>query len=174
MQQARQPLRELLILWCSTTGGSEQLASAAEDAACQVAQGTDRLRVCRLHADDAQPADLLAADGFLFISPEHLGSLSGTMKSLFDRCYYPVLDQLNGRPYALIVCAGSDGEGSVRQVERIVTGWRLRKVAEPLIVLTHAQTPEEILAPKTIAPAELARAAELGAALAEGIASGIW
>ena len=43
-----------------------------------------------------------------------------------------------------------------------------------MIVCTHAQTPEAILAPKTIPPAELARAEELGEALAIGVSLGVW
>lgn len=41
------------------------------------------------------------------------------------------------------------------------------------MVLTHAQTPEAILKPKTIGAANLARAEELGAALAAGLAMGV-
>jgi len=100
--------------------------------------------------------------------------MAGMTKDFFDRCWYPVLDRVNGRPFAAIVCAGSDGQGAIRQLERFATGWRLRTVAEPLLVITHAQTPEAILAPKTIAPAELARAAERGATLAAGLAVGLW
>jgi multimeric flavodoxin WrbA len=100
--------------------------------------------------------------------------MAGLMKEFFDRVYYPVLDQLNGRPYALLVCAGSDGTGAVRQIERIATGLRLKAVAPALIVITHAQTPEAILAPKTIAPEELARCAEIGAGLAAGLAAGVY
>jgi hypothetical protein len=59
-------------------------------------------------------------------------------------------------------------------VERIATGWRLKAVAQPLIVITRAQTPEEILAPKRVAAADLAQAAELGAAMAQGLAMGIF
>jgi multimeric flavodoxin WrbA len=96
------------------------------------------------------------------------------MKDFFDRSYYAALDQVNGRPYAVLVCAGSDGAGAVRQVERIATGLRLRAVAPALIVCTHAQTRAAILAPKQIAPAELARCAEIGAALAAGLAAGVF
>jgi hypothetical protein len=59
-------------------------------------------------------------------------------------------------------------------MERILTGWRLRAVGEALIVCTNAQTPEAILAPKTIANADLARCAEFGAALAAGLVTGIY
>ena len=73
-----------------------------------------------------------------------------------------------------MICAGSDGENAARQLARIATGWRLREVQPPLIICTHAQTPEEILAPKVIAEASLAQCRELGAGLMAGVASGIW
>src|SRR3546814_9393780 len=66
------------------------------------------------------------------------------MKEMFDRCYYPCLGQLEGRPYATIICAGSDGENAQRQLDRIATGWRLKRVADRVIVNTAAQTPEAI------------------------------
>jgi multimeric flavodoxin WrbA len=100
--------------------------------------------------------------------------MAGMMKDFFDRCYYPVLERIEGRPYASMVCAGSDGSGAARQIERICTGWRLKAVAPALIVNTHAQTPEAILAPKQISPDELARCRELGEALASGLALGVY
>jgi hypothetical protein len=41
-------------------------------------------------------------------------------------------------------------------------------------VCTHAQTPERILAPKTIGEEDLQRCEEIGAALAAGLALGIF
>ena len=73
-----------------------------------------------------------------------------------------------------MLCAGSDGQGAARQISRIATGWRLRAVAAPLIVCTRAQTAEAILAAKTIVPADLARCHDLGAALAAGLAVGVF
>jgi multimeric flavodoxin WrbA len=103
-----------------------------------------------------------------------LAALSGRMKYFFDRTYYPVLERIQARPYALMVCAGSDGQNAVRQIERIAAGWRLKAVAEPIVVCTHAQSAEAIVAPKTISPAQLARCEELGAAMAAGLAMGIF
>jgi len=123
-----------------------------------------------LQASDAGPADVLAADGYIFATPENLAALAGLMKDFFDRTYYAALDQINGRPYAVLVCAGSDGQNAARQIERIAAGWRLRAVADPIIVCTHAQTPETILAPKLIGSADLARGEEVGATLAAGLA----
>jgi len=110
----------------------------------------------------------------VFATPENLASMSGQLKDFFDRSYYAVLDQVNGRPYATLVCAGSDGHGAVRQIERIATGWRLRAVAEPVIVCTHAQTKEAILAPKHIGAEDLERCRALGEAMATGLALGVF
>lgn len=125
-------------------------------------------------AHQANAADLIAADGSLFVCPENLGSMAGMMKDFFDRAYYPALGRIEGRPYAAMICAGSDGEGAARQIARIATGWRLRAIADPLILCTHAQTTEAILAPKVIAEADLARCRDLGATMAEGLVMGIF
>ena len=127
-----------------------------------------------LLAVEAQPADVLAADGYIFAAPETLAAISGLMKNFFDRTYYPALERIKGRPYAILICAGSDGQNAARQLERIATGWRLRAVAEPIVVCTHAQTPEAIFAPKVIGSDDLSRCEELGAALAAGLAMGIF
>lgn len=162
--------RTLLIVHHSTTGGTRQMAEAAAESA----RRAEDVAVILRHAAAAGPDDLLAADGFLFATPEMLAAIAGMMKDFFDRSYYPVLDRIAGRPYALLVCAGSDGSNAVRQVERIATGWRLKRVADPLIVCTHAQTPEAILAPKHIAAEDLTRCRDLGEAMATGLSLGIF
>ena len=156
----------LAIIWHSRTGASQALAQAAARGAAT--QG--RL----IPAEQAGPADLLAAAGYLFVCPENLGTMSGAMKEMFDRCYYPLLGRIEGRAYATMIAAGSDGHGAQAQVDRIATGWRLRRVAEPLIVNTAAQTPEAILAPKVLPPQVLRQAEEIGAALASGLEQGIF
>jgi multimeric flavodoxin WrbA len=163
-------MKTMLIVYHSMTGGTKQMA----DAAAAGARTERELMVAFLRAPDAGPADVLAADGYLFATPENLASMSGLMKDFFDRTYYAALDRLNGRPYATLVCAGSDGRQAAAQIERIATGWRLRAVAEPLIVCTQAQAPEAILRPKQIARADLERCEEIGATLAAGIAMGIF
>lgn len=170
MTDTAPPLKRLLIVYHSQTGATEQMARAVWRGAADEAGIDARL----LHAGDAGPEDVLAAAGYVFATPENLAAISGLMKDFFDRCYYPALDRLNGRPYAALVCAGSDGSNAARQIERIATGWRLRAIAPPLIVRTHAQTTEQILAPKTVPANELARGGELGAAFAAGLAAGIF
>lgn len=163
-------MKQLLIVWHSMTGGSKALAQAALDGTA----GESEVNVRFLQAEEAGSEDMVSSDGYLFAFPENLAAISGVMKAFFDRCYYPCLGKIEGRPYALLVCAGSDGSNAVRQAERIATGWRLRKIAESQIICTHAQAPEQILAAKVIDEAGLTRARDLGAAMAGGIAMGLF
>ncbi len=170
MNEADPPLKQLLVIYHSHTGATEQAVRALVDAA----GGEKSVIVTLRHALDAGADDVLSADGLVFATPENLASMSGLLKDFFDRTYYPVLERINGRPYATLICAGSDGTGAARQIARIATGWRLRAVAEPLIICTHAQTPAAIMAPKRLHEADLARCRELGAAMAAGISLGIY
>ena len=163
-------MKTLLIVYHSVTGGTMQMAAAAAAGA----RTEPKLRVALLRAAEADAAELLGADGYVFATPENLAAMSGQMKDFFDRTYYAALDRINGRAYAVLVCAGSDGRNAAAQIERIATGWRLKPIADPLIVCTHAQTPEEILRPKQIPEAQLKQCEELGATLGAGIALGIF
>lgn len=162
-------MKQLLIVWHSRTGAARQMAEAAargaRAAADQLEQASD-LRVLLQRAADTQADALLASQAYLFCAPENLASLSGEMKEFFDRNYYAVLDRIQGLPYACAISAGSDGAGAARQVERICTGWRLNLLAPPLIVNMGAQTAQQILAPKTVASADIAKCEELGGLLA--------
>jgi len=163
-------MMRLLIVYWSLTGGTRQMAEAA----CAGAREEAGLDVVLSTADEADAEEVLAADGYMFATPENLATMAGAMKHFFDRTYYPVLDRVAGRAYGILVCAGSDGEGAARQIARIATGWRLRPIADPIIVHTHAQTPEAILAPKVIGTADLERCRELGKAIAAGLVMGIF
>lgn len=163
-------MKKLLIVFHSRTGGTYQMAQAA-------AKGADSepdVEVNFIHAAEAGPQELLESDGYIFATPENLAMMSGIMKDFFDRTYYAALDRVVGRPYATLICAGSDGKNAARQIGRIATGWRLKAVAEPTIVCTHAQTPDAILAPKQIGAYDLQRCEEIGATLAAGLALGIY
>ena len=163
-------MKTLLIVYHSLTGGTLQMARAAAAGAATEAA----LQVRLLHAAEAGADDLLKADGYIFATPENLAAISGQLKDFFDRTYYAALERLNGRPYASLICAGSDGQNAARQIERIATGWRLKPVAPPLIICTHAQTPEEILRPKQIGTEGLQSCHDIGATLATGLALGVF
>jgi multimeric flavodoxin WrbA len=163
-------MKTVLVVYHSMTGGTRQMVDALV-AGMALEPG---ISVNLRHAASAAADDLIEAAGYVFATPENLAAISGVMKDFFDRCYYPALEKINGRPYATLICAGSDGSNAARQIVRIATGWRLRQVAEALIVCTHAQTPEAILAPKLISARDLDRCRELGTQVAAGIALGIY
>ncbi len=181
-------LKTLLIVWCSRTGASAALAKACADAAGKefglasdvkakpvgAEQQRSDFQVVRQRCDEVNAETLLGADAFVFICPENLGSMAGAMKEFFDQNYYLALEKLNGRSYACVVAAGSDGQGAVRQIERIALGWRLKKIADSVIVNTHAQSPEDIWAAKTLSPEQLRPAQELGQLAAAGLKLGIY
>ena len=161
-------MAQLLIVYHSKTGGSRQMAEAAHSAACQ--EVTAILKT----AEEAGPQDMLQADGYIFCAPENLAAIAGMMKDFYDRCYYPALGRIEGHPYAQMVCAGSDGENAARQTARIAQGWRLKEVQSPLIICTHAQKPEEILAEKLIPEEQLALCRNLGTAMGAGLSMGVF
>jgi multimeric flavodoxin WrbA len=163
-------MKKLLIVFHSKTGGTHQMARAA----AQGAGSEPEVEVNFIHAAEAGPQELIESDGYIFATPENLAMMSGMMKDFFDRTYYPALNLIVGRPYATLICAGSDGENAARQIQRIAAGWRLKAIAEPIIVCTHAQTSEAILAPKQIGEFDLHRCEEIGATLAAGLALAIY
>lgn len=163
-------MRTLLIVYHSLTGGTLQMAQAAARGAAT----EPSLRVSLRRAVDTDAAAVLDAAGYAFATPENLGAMSGCLKDFFDRTYYAALERINGRPYVTLICAGSDGRNAAQQIERIATGWRLKAIAPPLIVCTHAQTPAAILRAKLIDKRGLQACEEIGATLAAGTAMGIF
>ncbi|MCP1199757.1 flavodoxin family protein [Notoacmeibacter sp. MSK16QG-6] len=159
----------LLIVYHSKTGGTRQMVEAAAEAA-----GKEEIELVVKKASQAGPDDVLKADGYLFATPENLAAIAGLMKDFYDRSYYPVLGKIEGRPYAQMVCAGTDGENAARQTARIAKGWRLKAIAEPLIVCVNADSKDKILADKSILQSDLDRCAQLGQSLAAGLSMGIF
>jgi multimeric flavodoxin WrbA len=111
---------------------------------------------------DAGVDDLRWAHAVLLGTPEKFGYMAGALKDFFDRTFYPTEGELGGLPYGLFVSAGNDGSGAVSSVERIVTGYRWQRIADPVVVVGE---PDD---------AALERCRELGQTLAAGLAMGIY
>lgn len=161
----------LAIIWHSRTGAARAMARAVHAGALEQA-GHEAVRL--IAAEETAVQDLLDADAYVFVCPENLAAMTGAMKEMFDRAYYGVLGRIEGRPYATAIAAGSDGAGAQAQIDRIATGWRLKRAAEPIILNLGVQTPEAILAEKHLSPRQLAGCRELGEALAAGLEMGIF
>ncbi len=115
-----------------------------------------------LGAFDAGASDLLSCDGLLLGTPENFGYMSGAIKDFFDRTYDEVRERQLNLPYALFVSAGNDGGGAVREIDRILKGYPMRKVAEPVIVKG------------AVSDADRSRCEELGESMAVGLSMGIF
>jgi len=170
LQQQSTQKPALLIIYQSMTGGTEQMARAC----AQGAQTEAGVHVELKQARDANHDDFVRAQAYVIATPEYLGAMGGLVKDCLDRSYYQVIDQIQARPYAAMICAGSDGQGAAKQLERIVTGWRLKAVTPPLIVNVAAQTPKAILAPKELSQEQLKPCIELGRLMAMGLSMSIF
>lgn len=121
----------------------------------------DAVDVVHREALAAGPDDIRACDAIILFTTENLGYMSGGMKDFFDRSYYPVLEEKQGLPCAILIRAGHDGTGTRRALESILTGLRWKLVQEPLVL--RGDWREEFLA----------QAGELGMAMAAGLDAGV-
>ena len=150
-------MKTLLIVY--HTGGVKTGQMA--EAVARGARSEPGVRVVMKRCAEAWPEDVLTADGLILGTPENFGYMSGMMKDFLERIFYACEGKVAGRPWALFVGAGQDGTGAVSSVERIVTGLRLKKAADPVIVV------------KDLQPVQIAALEELGATFASGLALGV-
>lgn len=152
--------KTLLIVYHSQSGNTERMAR-------EVALGAElvkEVRVVLKRAQSTDSSDLIACDALIIGSPEYFGYMAGALKDLFDRTY----ESLRGhprifrKPYAAFISAGNDGEGALRSIERICTGYQFRKVQPP--VVARGPLTDEILT----------RCRELGQTIAAGLEAGIY
>ena len=151
-------MKRLLIVYHTRGVKTTQLAEAV----ARGAAAESGVEVCVMHCAEAGPQDVLQADALVLGTPENFGYMSGMMKDFLERIFYECEGKIEGRPWALLVSAGQDGAGAITSVERIVTGLRLKKVREPILAL------------KEVTPEVLTECEQLGAALAAGLALGIY
>ncbi|MBI4965526.1 MAG: NAD(P)H-dependent oxidoreductase [Desulfomonile tiedjei] len=150
--------KELLIVYHSQSGNTERLAEAVEQGALKV----EGVGVRRIKAAAVTAEQLLDCRALVVCSPEYFGYMAGAIKDFFDRTYEQTREQVVGKSYAVVISAGNDGAGALNSIERIILGYRLRRVQEP--VICRGPITEDML--------ENCR--NLGQTLAAGIALGIF
>lgn len=126
------------------------------------ALSTGEVEVLARRAAEADVVDLRNAQAYVFATPETFGSMCGLLKDFFERSYYPLLGELNGRACAIVVCAGSDGQGAVQSIARIARGHGWREVQPPLVIRS-----EDV-------EARLSECEQLGMTMALGLALGVF
>ncbi|MTV26421.1 flavodoxin [Nitriliruptoraceae bacterium ZYF776] len=123
----------LLVVHHTPSPATQALLEAVVDGA-----GTDAIEGVEV---DVRPAltcsevAVLEADGYLVGTPANIGYMSGALKHLFDRIYYPALSATGQRPYGLWVHGNDDTAGAVRSVTTIADALAWRPVAEPVTVV---------------------------------------
>ena len=148
----------LLIVYHSQSGTTERLAQAIEEGACRV----PRVKVVCMKAADVTAYDFEACRCIVLCSPEYFGYMAGAIKDLFDRTYEKVRDKVSGKSYSVVISAGNDGTGALTSIERIIAGYKLKKIQEPII--WKGELNDNILE----------TCARLGQTLAAGIELGIY
>lgn len=123
-------MKHLLIVFHSQTGNTELLAEAVYQGALEEQSEVETRSV---RAFEAGLDDLLWCDGVLMGTPENFGYMSGALKDFYDRTFYPAEPHQLNRPYGLFISAGNDGTNAVRECDRILKGYPMRSVMEPLI-----------------------------------------
>jgi multimeric flavodoxin WrbA len=158
-------MKRLLIVYHSQFGGTAQMAAAAFEGARSI----DHVDTAIERAASVGADAVLAADALLIASSENFGGMAGMVKDFLERVYYPCEGRLAGRPYTVLVCAGTDGTGAMREIDRVATGLRLSKVL-PGLVYKSGLTAQA----QTVPPEVLAGCREIGATLAAGISAGVY
>ena len=123
--------KTLLIVARAPSPNTERLAQAAYAGA---SHPDIYIHVVFKSPQDTHPEDVLAADALIIGTTENLSYMAGLTKDFFDRCYYPVLEQKQGMPFALYIRAGHDGTGTKLAMQTITTGLRWSWIQEALIL----------------------------------------
>lgn len=157
------PVSNLLIVHHSPTPAVESLTDALVAGANDDA--IDGVEVIVKRALDAGSDDVLAADGFILLTPANFGYMSGAMKHFFDTIFLQAGGSLSDdgsatgaagskKPYGLLVHGRYDTTGAVRSVQGIVQALGWQQSADVVEILGD------------VGEADLERARELGATLA--------
>ena len=148
---------------------------------CDGANDADSVAVITRSANIATAQELQRADALILATPENFGYMAGSLKEFFDRTFYACMADttqegggsaslLAGRAYSVLVCAGNDGTGAMQSVDRIVTGWRMRK-AHPGVIARRVGG-EAGSSRGALREEDLAACRELGQLFAEALAMG--
>jgi len=150
----------ILITYHSQSGNTEKMAQAVAKGAREIVDTAVILK----RALDTRVEDIIACDGLVIGSPEYFGYMAGAVKDLFDRTYEVLRghQRIFRKPIALIISAGNDGSGALKNMERICIGFQFKKVHEAIV----SKGP--------VTDAILARCEELGRIMAAGCGTDIF
>lgn len=148
------------VIYHSQAGNTQKMAESVAKGAHSI----ENVNVVLKRAAEATLKDLLECDGLALGSPEYFGYMAGMIKDFFDRTYNEAQERIKifRKPYVVFISAGNDGRGALNNIERICTGYQLKKVFEP--VIARGEIDQEVLI----------KCEELGKTIAAGCSEGIY
>ena len=152
--------KRLVIIGHVPSPNTQRLRDAVEEGARH--PDIDGVDVVAQSPFDTQPDHVIEASAIILGTTENLGYMSGALKDFFDRCYYPVIEKTEARPFTYYIRAGLDGTGTRRAIDSITGGLKWKCVQEPH--LYHGEWREEFVD----------QARELGMAMAAGLDAGVF
>lgn len=170
-------MKQILVVHHSISGGTRAMVSAF----CDGVNSAEGAVVSTRSADVATALDVQRTDALMVATPENFGYMAGSVKAFFDRTFYACMADTTeqgggsaslvaGRAYSVLVCAGNDGLGAMQSVDRIITGWRMRK-AHPGVIARRIGG-EAGSSRGALREEDLAACRELGQLVAEGLLLG--
>jgi multimeric flavodoxin WrbA len=151
-------MKKLIIVYHSQSGTVEALVKSIRLALNDDAS----VELIIKRAVDCTGQDIRAANLLLLAASECCGLMSGGIKEFLDRVYYPLMGKVDGMPYGLLISAGNDGTGAVREISKYLDSLAMNKAMPALIVKGEYSSDTS------------KRADELGLTLAAGLSVGMF
>jgi multimeric flavodoxin WrbA len=151
-------MKKMLMVYHSQSGTTESLVKSIFAAL----KDDSEVEVSVKRAVDCTAVDVTAANLLLLGASENCGSMNGGIKEFLDRVYYPLMGKIEGMSYGLLISAGNDGSGAVRELGKYLDSLAMNK-AVPALILKGEFSPD-------IAK----RADEFGLTLAAGLSVGMF
>lgn len=151
---------EVLVLYYSRSGRTEAMANSVVEGALSV----DGVSVKKKRVDYATVNDFITCDAVGFGSPNYFSYMAGLMKDFFDRAL-SIRERVAGKPSCAFTSGGSSSDTTLISLERMITSFRLEKVADGVVSqgepsekhLRECRKLGEILAKKALERAEVPR-----------------
>ncbi len=119
---------QVLVLYYSRSGRTEKIASAIAKGVSKV-EGSETVKK---RVDYATGVDFLNCDAVAFGSPNYFSYMAGLMKDYFDRTV-GIRDKVSGKPAAAFSSGGGDSSAALETLEKMITSFKLEKVADGLV-----------------------------------------
>lgn len=120
---------KILVAYHSIGGNTEKVAQAVAEGA----GGVEGAQVSLKKAADVTVEDFKTADAFALGTPDYFSYMAGMLKDMFDRVFYEVKADTEGRPCVCFVTHGGGGKAA-ESMERICNSFKLDRIADILSI----------------------------------------